>query len=124
MDYFDEGTECATVDCAACPSLEPTDSRIAATCNVNLCEAVAIRPSALTACTEDDQCRVRALECCECGADLNSYNLASVRSDAEGAITGLLCDADTACNECAPDYSGFVAFCADDGHCAFGPADS
>ena len=120
-DYFDEGSACAEIDCAGCPPPEPTDSRIVATCSASTCEAVSIRPSALTVCTDDADCRIRALECCECGADINAYHLAAVRVDADADISALLCDDEAACDFCAPDYSGYIAFCATDGHCAFEP---
>ena len=61
---------------------------------------------------------MRALECCECGADVNTYNLTGVRVDAEGALTELLCDTGATCDDCVPDYGPHVTACVDDGHCA------
>lgn len=72
----------------------------------------------LSLCTVDEDCRIRARDCCECGASMSYDNLIAIRTDAEAEYSDLVCDPDTGCFECAPEYPGDVqAVCDDDGHC-------
>lgn len=104
--------------CGPCIPRRPEDDRVVATCRASRCEVAPIRATDLTACTDSTECRVRALSCCECGADLSEENVVAVRTDAGGALGQILCgDGDFACPECEPIYE-FIAYCADDGHCA------
>lgn len=106
------------ISCGPCAPRDPLDDHLVATCEASVCRIAPIRATALTRCTDSSECRVRALSCCECGADLSEENLVAVRNDSEGALGAILCgDRDFACPECAPDYP-WVAYCAEDGHCA------
>ena len=63
----------------------------------------------------DTDCRLRANECCECGADVTATNVLSVSDPA--AVEGLLCDPGTGCPECAPVYPDTVAAACEAGRC-------
>lgn len=80
------------------------------------CLAVDLRDQAVTACSVDADCRVRARDCCECGADTRFDNLLAVAS--RGDYERFACNRDATCGGCAPIYPEEVeAFC-DDGTCA------
>lgn len=119
---LEPGPDCDAVDCAACPPRSPLDPRLVAACTDNRCTVESVRPSPQTECVDDSDCRVRALECCECGADISLENLTAIRTDGEAAFAELYCDDGAGCFECAPDYRGFEAFCAEDDHCAVRPS--
>ena len=97
--------------CPRCPS--SPNPWLFSTCGGGMCQALDLHLLSLTECTLDSDCRLRARDCCECGADLSFYNLVAIRSDAEVGFSALVCDPATACPECLPDYasSGSSAHC-------------
>ncbi|MCB9636755.1 MAG: hypothetical protein H6721_31980 [Sandaracinus sp.] len=100
--------------CAVMPN-----PNLGATCSMSRCTEFDVRALALSACTRDEDCRLRVADCCECGGDTSPFALIAIRNDAEGRYTDLVCPNDIGCPECAPAYPADVsAFCADDGHCA------
>jgi hypothetical protein len=105
------------VDCPACEP--PPAPHLGATCTEGLCEGFNIRTMELTACETNDQCRLRARSCCECGSDFNAHNLIAIREGRSADYTALVCTANTSCGQCGVQYptDRFSAVCAPDGHC-------
>jgi hypothetical protein len=101
-----------------CPACAPLfiDPTLVATCRNRRCELVDLLEHESSACSADDDCRVRTPDCCPCGGDTSLGRLIGVSS--EHAYSALVCDPDQACDECAPIYPGEVtAFCDTDDHC-------
>jgi hypothetical protein len=103
--------------CPRCPNeLNPW---LFSPCLESVCTAVDIRRLEVTACAHDDECRLRARDCCECGADTSEYNLVAINAARSADFTGIACDPETECAGCMPDYPDTVeAFCTEEGHCA------
>lgn len=106
-------------DVGACPPCAPPPAPyLIATCNARACTAIDTRRLLLSQCSRDEECRVRATECCECGADTSPENLIALRIDGEGDYLNLVCDDDAICDDCVPTYPDtHEAFC-DAGTCA------
>ncbi len=103
--------------CPGC-AVAPNPS-LGATCESNRCTGFDVRALPLSSCTRDEDCRLRATACCECGADTSPFALIAIRNDAESRYAALVCPSDVGCPECAPAYPAEAsAYCADDGHCA------
>lgn len=111
---------------AVCPEPEPCpecasqpNPALGATCEDSLCRGFDVRTMDLSACTADDDCRLRVTECCECGGDTSPASLIAIRADANAEYQSLVCDVETGCAGCAPVYptDEVEAHCADDGHC-------
>ena len=83
----------------ACPTLPP---RYIATCIAGLCTAVDLEDHPSTECTQPSDCRVRAAECCECGA-ITSVGQLVATSDGQ-AFSELVCEPQTGCPECEGVY--------------------
>lgn len=102
--------------CPAC--VMGFNPNLGATCNAGTCEGFDLTTSPITECVDDVDCRVRARDCCECGADTSFSNLIGIRTDASAEYESLVCPSDIACLECAPAYPDDVrAFC-DAGRCS------
>jgi hypothetical protein len=102
--------------CPACGVFP--NPELMATCEAGRCTGVDIGAEDITRCTDGSECRVRAAECCECGASMSPDNLVAIRADAVMDYTALLCDPDQGCLECMPVYPVDVqARCGEDGHC-------
>jgi hypothetical protein len=86
-------------------------------CRAGRCTPVDIAAEPITECTIDADCRVRARDCCECGADVSDANLVAIRVDAGAAFAELACDADASCDLCAPVYPEEVQAVCDAGRC-------
>lgn len=104
----------------ACPPCVPaTNPSVQVTCDAGLCEAFDVRRRPLSACESDVDCRVRVMDCCECGADTSPPRLIALNIDEVGAYTALVCD--SLAGDCAPCGAVYpddvVAYCAADGHC-------
>lgn len=99
----------------ACPSAP--NPNLLATCVEGTCRAIDVREDDASSCTSDDDCRVRATACCECGANTSPGTLIAVRSD--GSYSTLVCDPGTACDECAPVYPPEATTSCESGNCAF-----
>lgn len=110
---------CAEDDPVACPECATlVNPALGATCREGRCQEYDVRALPLSACAQDDECRLRVRDCCECGGDTSPFALIAVRVDSTGDYAGLVCD-DLACPECEPTYPDTVeAYCAGDGHCA------
>jgi hypothetical protein len=104
--------------CPACAV--GVNPNLGATCDdTDRCVGFDVRTLALSRCTDDDECRIRATACCTCGADTSPYSLIAIRADAEGDYAALVCPDAVGCPECEPVYPDDVsAYCEDDGHCA------
>jgi len=103
--------------CPACATELNPD--LHATCDGSRCRALDIRAQDASACTADDDCRVRATGCCECGGVTDAYALIAINTSEETLYSDLVCDPGRACPACAPVYpAGVTAVCAADGHCA------
>jgi hypothetical protein len=108
---------CEGLACPACymeqdPSLVPT-------CGSERCEYVDLRAQAtITACSEAADCRVRTVDCCECGGDTTKGGVIALRTDSESAYSAVACVGVDACPECAPAYPEEVtATCNPAGFC-------
>lgn len=101
--------------CPACPSAP--NPELVATCEADRCEVVDLGMDALTECTSSDQCRVRTVDCCECGGATDPGSLIAIRADREGDYAALVCDLGTGCPECAPVYPSDVSAVCDAGRC-------
>ena len=112
QDELCDGTEI----CPGCASQPNPD--LIATCADRRCEVVDLSMTAATECTSDDECRVRTVDCCECGGDTNPESLIAVRADAESELQSLVCDGDFGCPECLPVYPADVGAQCDAGRCA------
>jgi len=110
----------APVPCPACP--ESVNPSLVTSCESGACAAHDVTELPLSSCTADAQCRLRARDCCECGAALDFGNLIAIAAGEEGPYAALVCDPEQACDACAPVYPTDVeAFCDADGHCATRP---
>jgi hypothetical protein len=105
---------------AGCPACYvDQDPTLVGTCAAGRCAVVDLEEHAVTACAADEDCRLRTRDCCECGGDATVTGLIAIRADAEAAYVALVCNADTACAECAPIYPDEAsAVCTSAGHCA------
>jgi hypothetical protein len=106
----------ACPDDAACPAcLMDQDPTLLATCEAGRCVVVDLQAHAATSCASSDDCRVRAVECCECGASITASTVVAV-SDSS-ALEGLVCDPGTGCPECLPDYPDDFGASCEGGRC-------
>jgi hypothetical protein len=98
--FFDrqcgENVACPAIEC---PTLPP---RYIATCVAGTCIAVDLEDHRSTECTQPSDCRVRAAECCECGA-ITSVGQLVATSDGQ-AFSELVCEPQTGCPECEGVY--------------------
>jgi hypothetical protein len=106
----------------ACPACYmEQDPTLVATCASGRCAIVDVLEQPFAACTDDAECRLRSRDCCECGGDVTSAGLISIRTDGEGAYMDIVCDegSSTPCPECAPVYPPEAAAACDvaEGHC-------
>jgi hypothetical protein len=93
---------------------------IFATCRAGYCLALDLREEAETQCagTGEDQCVVRARDCCECGADTSHSSLVALAASEMSAFLDIVCDPGTGCDDCVPDYPTDVsAMCNEAGRC-------
>jgi hypothetical protein len=88
------------VGCPAC--YQAQDPNLIAACVQNECRVVDVLELQLNACSTDADCRLRTHDCCECGGDQSIEGLISINASAEGDLVDLVCDPNTACDECAP----------------------
>jgi hypothetical protein len=102
--------------CPGCPSqLNPW---IGATCDGGACNEFDLREDPITECTSDEECVLRSIGCCECGANTEPEALISIRLDSVSDYTGRVCDPDATCSGCVPVYPGWVeSACSDEGRC-------
>lgn len=102
--------------CPGCASMP--NPWLLAECADAACTATDVRTDPVTACTTDDECVLRTPECCTCGSDFIPEQLIALRADAEGEWRSRVCDPDTDCATCEPEYPGYVrAACSDEGRC-------
>lgn len=101
--------------CPAC--FMEQDPTLVATCEAGRCGVVDVQLHAATECADASDCRVRAVECCECGATISPGTV--IATSDPGAFEALVCDPGTGCPECAPIYPPeYQAFC-ETGRCVF-----
>ena len=97
-------------DCASMPN-----PHLVPTCEAGVCGVADLEADPMTACTADDDCRLRTQDCCECGGDLGT--LVAIRTDAEGDYVAIACGEDVGCPECAPTYPADVTATCEAGRC-------
>ena len=109
-----QATVCdAAVGCDPC--YQATDPFLGAMCDGGHCEVFDLRASPITECVTSEDCRVRAQECCECGATMTQETLIAINVGQEAAYAALVCDPNTTCLECAPAYpDAATAVCVGD----------
>ncbi|HVU05410.1 MAG TPA: hypothetical protein VHE30_26870 [Polyangiaceae bacterium] len=101
--------------CPACPTaLEPN---LVAFCEASTCRAHDVREEDLSACTKDDDCRLRYPDCCETCGPNPSLLIAIATSRAED-YREKTCKTGQSCPKCAVFYpAGWSATCGADEHC-------
>lgn len=99
--------------CPACAGVP--DPTLVATCDAGRCVVVDLQVHAATECETAGECRVRASECCECGATIGPSSVVAV-SDGS-AYEALVCDPGMGCPECAPDYPDTLSAICEDARC-------
>ncbi|MEZ4338455.1 MAG: hypothetical protein R3B82_17685 [Sandaracinaceae bacterium] len=104
----------ADTGCPAC-FMEP-DPTLVATCTAGRCAVVDLAMHAATECTVSADCRVRAAECCECGATITESTVVAVSDGA--AYEALVCDPGMGCPECEPLYPDTIGATCEGGRCA------
>ena len=105
---------CAMSPACGCPTaLNPN---LVATCDSGTCQKIDIREHAATECGDDDECRVRVSQCCECGGDTSPGSLIAVGLNL--VYDELVCDPLGLCTDCAPEYPPEASARCDAGHCA------
>jgi hypothetical protein len=105
-------TRCGTsFGCPACAAA--VLSSITAVCRAGRCAVADLSQDPMTACTRDDECRVRSKDCCECGGNL--YDLVAIATSAASSYVELVCEEGWGCDACLPSYDK-TARC-DGGHC-------
>jgi hypothetical protein len=110
----------ACEDSDGCPACAPLfiDPTLVATCRAGACELVDLKLHAASACEQDDDCKVRTPDCCECNGDTDPGRLIGIAVDAERDYADLVCDPDQACPECAAVYPDEVTVeCSSAGRC-------
>ena len=106
------------VACVPCPLPPPGQGTLkyfVPNCVAGQCVVEDLRVSAVTACTNSDECKVRrGTGCCEgCGTN---GDLFAARND--GSFEKLVCGgALVPCPDCLPNKTGALPYCLD-GHCA------
>ena len=104
---------CGMEPACLCPTaLNPN---LIATCASEICRAVDIREHAVSECSDDDECRVRVSQCCECGGDTSPGSLVAVGT--AQSYDELVCDPLGLCTDCAPDYPPEATALCGSGHC-------
>jgi hypothetical protein len=105
---------CAAAQCLAPPPGVATSQNYYAVCESGTCQPVDVRQTALSACTDDTDCYLRAgTTCCGCGS--NNLIAVSKKVNVEQVFCGPghACAADCAA---APLPPGVAAYCSA-GHC-------
>ena len=114
--HYDSVCDDPDPNCPGCPSM--VNPWIGATCALGTCAEFDLRAERITACTSDDECVLRTTGCCECGADTNPAALIAIRGDAVADYTSMVCDPESTCPGCDPEYPGWVEpACNDEGRC-------
>ncbi len=109
---------CGEVACPPCftepdPALQPT-------CESGVCGYIDLYDPAMdftsefTECTESDECVLRVVDCCPCGAEIRMDRLVAIRVDKLADFAELVCEPGTACDDCEPSYEPFFARCGAD----------
>jgi hypothetical protein len=98
---------------SGCPDCftEP-DSSLVPICRAGTCEALFVSASPLSRCTANDQCVVRAAQCCECGA----RQWLAVRRDRRDDLSSLMCSG-TSCPACVGNPPANRIPVCEHGHC-------
>jgi hypothetical protein len=71
----------------------------------------------LTACTSNQDCRLRSKSCCECGGATDGDSIIALRIDAEADYARLVCDPDQACDDCVSPLPAAARAECFNGHC-------
>lgn len=87
-----------------------TDPHLTATCSAATaqCEPVDLGSAEWAGCASDAECVLRLPDCCACGPGGEPIAL---RLDRLDELAGALCDPDSGCLGCEPDFSPRVARC-------------
>jgi len=101
--------------CPACAQSPNPD--LVPTCAGGICEVFDVSRLSISECTSSDECRVRTVDCCECGGATDRSSLIAIRTDAEAFFSAQVCDPDFGCPECAPVYPEDVSAICQSGRC-------
>jgi hypothetical protein len=88
---------------------------IKAICMQGRCAKMDLRDNTVSTCKSSSDCRVRTVDCCECGASTAPGYLIAVSNEA--AYRNLVCDADWTCDVCNPSYPPEVTAVCIAGRC-------
>lgn len=108
--------------CPACAQSPNPD--LVPTCAGGICEVIDVGALSISECSSSDECRVRTVDCCECGGSTDPGSLIAIRTDAEGFYSAQVCDPEFGCPECAPVYPADVDAVCLDGRCTLVYEDS
>jgi hypothetical protein len=67
-----------------------------------------------SSCDSDDDCILRVVACCECGAMITPSNLVAVHKDYRSDLEEVLCPPDTRCATCGLTYEPYFTRCGAD----------
>ncbi len=103
-------------DFACPPCFAEPDPNLVAVCESNQCVARDMRTTAIEACEEDSDCRVRVAECCECGSESTPPYIAINASQATAYESIVCVPGDCATDPPCSTYPDFpVARCTTPG---------
>ncbi len=101
--------------CPGCPTAP--NPNLVPTCAGGICEVIDVAGISISECSSSDDCRVRTVDCCECGGATDLASLIAIRADAEAFFSAQVCDPGFGCPECAPVYPADVSAICDAGRC-------
>ena len=110
--------DCSLVDCADCPTMPIGSQNVqdfGVTCEDGRCVAFDVREHALSACSADSDCVLRAdVSCCEGCA----YDAAPTAVNPDTDLVSVLCGAPVPCLTCDSIFPpNAVTACGSNGHC-------
>jgi len=104
--------------CPACA--QGVNPDLAAFCEAKSCNVISVSKHPISACTKDDECAVRAPQCCDCGT-LDPGQYIGLRADQQFAYEAQVCGpGGGGCQaDCIPSHpQGLVPYCDQaTGHC-------
>jgi hypothetical protein len=100
---------CGNTACPGCAGT--TDPNLVPTCSNGFCTMVDLLEHELTECSMASDCRVRASPCCECGGE--AAPLLAVNQNSSVRFEDLVCNIDSVCAACLPQYPPTPIDCVD-----------
>jgi hypothetical protein len=71
----------------------------------------------VTACADSTSCRLRTVECCECGGRTDTESLIAINALKALEFSPLVCDPGASCDLCEPIYPATAHAVCSSGHC-------